>query len=131
MSRTLEGDNFDYTADGKVHKNNSEWSMAGYTQGTFFNVSLLDTETTNQWDEVKAQNESALPSPILGFSMNKEPISDELDAIIAIFTAWRPALMTGADPNAMDNMLSEMKDAGLQTVIDEIQNQIDAWVAAK
>ena len=127
----LEGDNFDYTADGKVHKNNSEWSMAGYTQGTFFNVSLLDTETTNQWDEVKAQNESALPSPILGFSMNKEPISDELDAIIAIFTAWRPALMTGADPSALDNMLSEMKDAGMQNVIDEIQSQIDAWIAAK
>ena len=127
----LEGDNFDYTADGKVHKNNSEWSMAGYTQGTFFNVSLLDTETTNQWDELKVLNENAVASPIMGFSMNKEPISDELDAIIAIFTAWRPALMTGADPSALDSMLSEMKDAGLQDVIDELQAQVDAWVASK
>ena len=127
----LEGDNFHYTADGKVHKNNSEWTMAGYTQGTFFNVSSLDTEDTNQWDEVKAQNESALPSPILGFSVNKEPISDELDAIISIFTAWRPALMTGKDPNALDNMLFEMKDAGLDSVITEIQSQIDSWIAAR
>ena len=127
----LEGDNFDYTEDGRVHKNNTEWSMAGYTQGTFFAVSQQDTEEFNQWDEVKALNENALPSPILGFSMDKEPISDELDAIIAIFTAWRPALMTGADPTALDNMLSEMKDAGLQTVIDELQAQIDAWVASK
>ena len=127
----LEGDNFEYNAEGKVHKLNTEWSMAGYTQGTFFKVTQQDTEEFNQWDEVKALNENAVASPILGFSMNKEPISDELDAIIAIFTAWRPALMTGADPSALDNMLSEMKDAGLQNVIDELQSQIDAWVASK
>ena len=127
----LEGDNFDYTADGKVHKNNADWTMAGYTQGTFFNVSLLDTEEKNQWDEVKAQNENAVASPILGFSLNKEPISDELDAIIAIFTSWRAAMMTGADVNARENMLSEMKDAGLDHVIEEVQAQIDAWIASR
>ncbi len=127
----LEGDNFDYTADGKVHKNNSEWTMAGYTQGTFFNVSTLDTDTFNQWDEVKEQNENAVPSPILGFSLNKEPISDKLDALVAIFTEWRAALMTGADPSARENMLAAMKDAGLDDVIAEIQSQIDTWVASK
>ena len=127
----LEGDNFDYTADGKVHKNNTEWTMAGYTQGTFFNVSLLDTETTNQWDEVRELNENAVASPILGFSMNKEPISDQLDELIGIFTEFRASLMTGADPNALDDMVGRMYDAGLQEVIDEIQSQIDAWVAAQ
>lgn len=127
----LEGDNFDYTEDGKVHKNNAEWTMAGYTQGTFFNVTTLDTDATNQWDEVKAQNESATLSPILGFSLNKEPISDKLDAIIAIFTEWRAALMTGADPSACDNMVAAMKAAGLDDVIAEVQSQIDAWVASK
>ncbi len=127
----LEGDNFEYTADGKVHKLNNEWSMAGYTQGTFFNVTTLDTDTSNQWDEVKAQNENATESPILGFSLNKEPISDKLDAIVAIFTEWRAALMTGSDPSACDNMVAAMKAAGLDDVIAEVQSQIDAWVASK
>ncbi len=127
----LEGDNFDYTPDGKVHKNNTEWKMAGYTQGTFFNVTTLDTDAENQWDEVKQQNENAVASPILGFSLNKEPISDKLDSIIAIFTEWRPALMTGADPQARDKMLSAMKNAGLDDVIAEVQSQIDEWIASK
>ena len=127
----LEGDNFEYTADGKVHKNTdtTDWTMAGYTQGTFFNVSMTDDVDFNQWDEVKAQNEKAVASPILGFSLNKEPISDQLDAIGAIFTEWRPALMTGADEGAREQMLSAMKDAGLDEVITEIQSQIDAWIA--
>ena len=125
----LEGDNFDYTDDGRVHKNNTEWSMAGYTQGTFFNVTTLDTDAGNQWDEVKAQNENAKASPILGFSLNKEPISDELDALAAIFAEWRAALMTGADAGARENMLAAMKDAGLEDVIVEIQAQIDTWLA--
>ena len=76
----LEGDNFTYTEDGKVHKNNNDWTMAGYTQGTFFNVSLLDSETENQWDEVKALNEQAKPSPALGFNFNTAPVADELAA---------------------------------------------------
>ena len=54
--------------------------MAGYTQGTFFNVSLLDSETENQWDEVKALNEQAKPSPALGFNFN----TSDLDLSTAI-----------------------------------------------
>ena len=44
----LEGDNFTYTEDGRVKKNpDRSWGLAGYTQGTFFNVSMLDTDTVN------------------------------------------------------------------------------------
>ena len=53
----LEGDNFTYTEDGRVKKNpDRSWGLAGYTQGTFFNVSMLDTDTVNQWDEVHELN---------------------------------------------------------------------------
>ncbi len=126
----LEGDNFDYTADGKVHKNNTDWTMAGYTQGTFFKVSMLDTETFNQWDEVKALNEKAVASPILGFSVDTTPVYDELSACVAIFTEYRPILMTGtADPaDTVATMMDAMRAAGFDDIIAEFQAQIDAWV---
>lgn len=125
----LEGDNFDYV-DGKVHKNNTDWTMAGYTQGTFFNVTTLDTDTFNQWDEVKALNESATPSPILGFCLDTTPIADDLAACVAIYAEYRPILMTGtADPaETIETMLAAMRDAGLDGIIAEAQAQIDAWV---
>lgn len=127
----LEGDNFEYTAEGRVHKLNSDWPMAGYTQGTFFNVTLTDDVDFNQWDEVKALNEQAVASPILGFSLNSEPIADELAACIAIYAEYRPILMTGTgDPDeTVATMLDAMRDSGLDDIITEIQSQIDAWVA--
>ena len=65
--------NFEYVdVDGqkKVHKINTDWSMAGYTQGTFFTVTPEDTVTTDQWGEIKALNEAAVPSVMLGFNFD-------------------------------------------------------------
>lgn len=63
----LEGDNFNYTADKKVERTDKQWFMAGYSQGTFFNVSLLADQETNQWDEVKELNEKAEASRLFQF----------------------------------------------------------------
>lgn len=127
----LEGDNFEYV-DGKINKLNTDWTMAGYTQGTFFNVSQLVDEEYNQWDEVKELNSKAVGSPVLGFSFDTTNVKDELSACIAVFTKYRSVLMTGTnEPNeCVAEMLAEMKDAGLQKIIDEAQAQIDAWKAA-
>ena len=58
----VEGSDFEYTEDGKVNRLTTDWGMAGYTQGTFFNVTQQAIETFNQWDEVKELNENAKPS---------------------------------------------------------------------
>ena len=125
----LEGDNFEYTADGRVHKLNTDWTMAGYTQGTFFQVTQTDDVDFNQWDEVKALNEQAIASPILGFSFNTEPVADQLAACIAIYAEYRPMLMTGTgDPEqTVATMLDAMRTQGLDEIITEVQSQIDAW----
>ena len=54
----------------RFYRNNAEWSMAGYTQGTFFNVTQLDDVDFNQWDEVKALNENAKTSVLIGFTFD-------------------------------------------------------------
>ena len=130
----LEGDNFDYVeVDGekRVHKNNTDWTMAGYTQGTFFNVTTLDTDTFNQWDEVKALNEKAKASPILGFTFNTQPVIDELAACVSIWKEYSATVTTGTDIASVDAMLEAMRASGLDKIIAEAQSQIDEWVAAK
>ncbi len=74
----LEGDNFKYTDNGEIEKINNEWSMAGYTQGTFFTVSKLASDEINQWDEVKELNANANPSVLLGFNLDTSKIETEL-----------------------------------------------------
>lgn len=124
----LEGDNFDYTADKKVHKNNTDWSMAGYAQGTFFNVSMLDDVDFNQWDEVRALNEKATASVLLGFNINTEEFEDELANCAEIFNKYRDQIVTGiGEPSEVFAKLDgELEKAGIKTIIEKVQAQIDA-----
>lgn len=125
----VEGENFKYTDDGKVDKLNSEWKMAGYTQGTFFTVSQLTTDKFNQWDEVKKLNEGAKPSVLLGFNVDYSGIENELANCREIYKKYSSELLTGAsDPEeAVPEITKEMKAAGLDTIMIEVQNQINAY----
>jgi len=125
----LEGENFEYTDDGKVHKFNSDWTMAGYTQGTFFNVSQEDTSSFNQWDEVKELNANATPSVLIGFSLNTSSIETELAECRAIYLKYRSELLTGAkDPMELTKKITdELNAAGFEKIITEAQKQVDEF----
>ena len=132
----VQGDNWDYTDDTKewVHKNNADWTMAGYTQGSFFTVTPTDDFDFNQYDEVAVQNENAEPSVLLGFSMDVTPVSDQLNQCISIAESYKSELLTGScggsDPETMvAQMVEELNAAGFQEVIAEAQAQVDAFLA--
>lgn len=124
----LEGENFEYNADGRVHKINTDWPMAGYTQGTFFNVTLTDDVEENQWDEVKALNEAAVPSPVLGISIDTSEFEDELANCTEICDRYKKDLLTGvADPEVtVPQMMEELRASGFDTMMEKIQAQVDA-----
>jgi len=123
----LEGDNFKYTEDGKVEKLNTDWPMAGYTQGTFFTVSPIAGEI-NQWDEVKELNEKAKGSVLLGFDLDPTNIQNELANCRAVWNKYRSELLTGArDPEELvESITAELEAAGFNKIIEEAQSQIDA-----
>lgn len=124
----VEGENFEYTDDGKVDKLNADWSMAGYTQGTFFNVSQLSTDTENQWDEVKQLNQNATPSVMLGFDLDTSKIETELASCSAVYEKYKSEFWTGAQEprELLKTINSELEAAGWETVRAEAQAQIDA-----
>lgn len=123
----LEGENFNYV-DGMIDKLNSDWPMAGYTQGTFFTLSTIVGEA-NQWDEVKALNEQAKPSVLLGFTMDATNIQNELVNTKEVMNKYRSELMTGLrDPEELvPIMTEELKAAGLDKIMTEAQEQINAY----
>ena len=129
----VEGDNWDYTDDSHewVHKNNADWSMAGYTQGSFFTVTPDDTYDFNQYDEVEKLNEAAEPSVLLGFSMDIEPVRDQVQNCITICEKYKSELLTGTrDPaELVPQMMDELNGAGFQDVMTEAQAQVDAFLA--
>lgn len=129
----VEGENWEYTEDGRVHKINAEWTMAGYTQATFFNVSLTDDMDFNQWDEVRELNDNATASVLLGFFFDTTPIQDQLASCIEIFNRYKGEVLTGTTDPAVSvpQMMEEMRAAGFDDIVAEAQAQVDAFAAAK
>ncbi len=129
----VEGENWQYTDKGRVHKNNSDWTMAGYTQATFFQVTPTDDVEINQWDEVKALNEAAKPSVLLGFTFDTAKVQDQIAACTEIHKRYSGEVLTGvSDPKvAVPQMMKEMRDAGFDEIVADAQAQVDAFMAAK
>ena len=130
----LEGDDWEYTEAGRVHRPKTVWTMAGYTQGTFFIVTPTDDVDFNQWDEVRALNAQAVPSVLLGFFFDSYPVQDEIASCVEIFNRYRGEILTGTvDPTdearGVPAMMAEMRAAGFDKIVAEAQAQIDAWKA--
>ena len=130
----VEGDNWEYTDETKtkVHKNNADWSMAGYTQGSYFTVTPTDQYDFNEYDEVAELNAAAEPSVLLGFSMDIEPVRDQVQNCITICEKYKSELLTGTrDPaELVPQMMEELNGAGFQDVMTEAQSQVDAFMAS-
>ena len=128
-----EGVNFEYDSNNKVTKLNEDWTMAGYTQGSFFTVSQLASDTVNQWDEVKKLNEEAVSSVLLGFTFDTSKVSDQLANCREIWSRYKSEVSTGVqDPaKAVPEIKKELEAAGWNDIVAEAQAQVDAFMASK
>ena len=83
------------------------------------------------WEQVKEQNESATSSTCLGFVFDPEPVQNEVANVNTAWEKYNNDLLTGAiDPETtLPTIIDELNAAGLQTVIDEAQKQLDAFFA--
>ena len=128
-----EGVNFEYVEeDGvkKVSKLNGDWTMAAYTQGTFFVAS--PEVGSDGYGEVKVQNENAIASPAMGFIPDTTEIANEIAAVKAIFEEYKSLIMTGTGgQESIDAMMAAMRESGFDTILNEVNAQYAAWLAAK
>ena len=128
-----EGVNFEYVEeDGvkKVSKLNGDWTMAAYTQGTFFVAS--PEVGSDGYGEVKVQNENAIASPAMGFIPDTTEIANEIAAVKAVFEEYKSLIMTGTGgQESIDAMMAAMRESGFDTILNEVNAQFQAWQAAK
>ena len=128
-----EGVNFTYNEDGTVHRINTDFGLPGYTQGTFFTVTREETDEYGQWDEVKALNDAAVASQMLGFTFDPTGVEDKLANCREIWLRYRSEMMTGVlDPEtAVPEIKQELMNAGFQEILDAAQAQVDEFMQTK
>ncbi len=115
-------------ANNRTYNPGAQWEL-----GNQFLNFLWDNEDPKKWDKFKEFNSKGIKSPALGFSLNSEPVKNEIAAVNNVNKQFRPALSAGAvDPAEMISKYQDkLKSAGIDKIIAEKQKQLEAFLAAK
>ena len=123
-------------SDGRVNLIDNNWYAANAGPWVWADVTLQ--YVTNKQDPTTNQKlidyaKDAVPMPSLGFRFDPAPVNAEVTAVNSVVDGQQRALLTGsADPTtALPQYISDLKAAGLEKIIVEVQNQYAAWKAAK
>ena len=131
----LEGQHYEKVAEDRIETTNTDgYSGMAWMMGNQFNAYKLPGQADDVWEETIKLNEEALASPDLGFYFEDDNVRSELANVISIYTEYDEILYYGLVDD-IEGLLAErnakLEKAGLQTVVDEIQSQYDAWKQAQ
>jgi putative aldouronate transport system substrate-binding protein len=78
-------------------------------------------------------NDEAYPSQALGFVVDRTPIQTEIAQVTAILEELGRPIEWGwvAYDEAAPELIERINAAGAQTIIDEVQRQLNDWKAAQ
>jgi putative aldouronate transport system substrate-binding protein len=107
------------------YNNNCEWMFASNYQAI-----PLQGQPADVWEQTKKVNASALVSPLCGFMFDVEPVKGEAGACSAIVQEYmRPMELGAITESEYNEFLKRLDDAGAETVMAEMQRQVDEWLA--
>lgn len=139
----IEGTNYQVLDDGTAYfvegedaANYKYHQNSGWFMGNQFNSYVWNdgSKTADYWDTLSHHNDWADYSPAYGFMWDSSDYQTQLTALQNALNTYRPALETGSvGVDGVDATLQQLNDAlyaaGLQTVMDAKQEQLDAWLA--
>lgn len=83
-------------------------------------------ELNRKWADISIQSKT------LGFTVDSEPVKNEVVALNNVLSQYKAVLETGSvDPaKELPKFLDKLKTAGIDKYITEAQNQLDEWAAS-
>lgn len=130
----LEGENYTVPSEGRVEliaDSGYDRSGKGWMVGNQFNAWLLPGQEDGVWEKTDELNRKATPCYMAGFTFNQEPVSTELAQISSVASEYDKGYLYADDVDKWAKEYAEkLKAAGAQTVIDEVQKQLDEWRVA-
>jgi hypothetical protein len=142
----IEGEHFNYLENGTVlrtalGKENYDTTGWMYTTGSYVTASVessTDAEGNivladpNLWIGVFEGYKDAIVSATGAYSFDREPVEAEAAAVSAVMTKYQYEMNTGTlDIDAkLPDIIAELKQAGIETVLAEAQAQLDAYLAS-
>lgn len=136
LTNGVEGVHYKYTDDSHSHVRpiaNSKYDVInwGWPNGELATVG--EGMDPKQWDWYRDFNKNASRSPALGFSFDNSKVINEITACGNVIAKYDVGLRWGElNPDeALPKFNTELKAAGIDTIIAEKQAQLNAFLAGK
>lgn len=136
----IEGEHYDVKDNNQINVDKAvlagtqkKYQGTVWVLGNVFNAYETDNNPVGLNDYYLHEvNEKAEVSTIMGFKPDLNPVKTEVSQVEAVTKEFEVPLRKGYLSNwqeTYDEMISKMKGAGIDTVIAEIQSQLDTWRA--
>ncbi len=136
LSHGIEGKHWEWTDENKTHlrpiasdlyQPNIAWAY-----GNQFNSYVVEGNSADIWEKEKEFNASAKVSPLLGFRAKTDSIMTEIAQVEAVIAEFKMLENGSGDWNEhYPKFLRRLEEAGIQTIIDEYQKQVDEFLKNK
>lgn len=129
----IEGVHYVLTDEGQVRSISNGYQGVTYTQGNWFILRTREGESLDRWEVFEKFNAATQESALLGFMPDYSAHADILSEVTRIYEKYYSPLITGTvDPDVyVPRMNEELNAAGLDVLREDLQAQIDAWLAEK
>ena len=129
----IEGVHYEKVSDNVIKPiEGVSYMQQSWAWGNVFNTYTLETQDEDVWEQTKKMNDNAKRSPILGFGFNSEPVKNELVNVNTVVTEYSGILTDERDMDELyEQFIADLKTAGVDKVIEEMQKQINDFLANK
>ena len=116
-----------------VNNSNVGWTNESWITGNAAIGYAWETDPENVWEEYQNYNDTAKVSPLYGFIFDSSKVKNEIVAIANVIDKYQGIVEAGLnDPEStVAKFNEELRAAGIQKIVDEMQAQTDAWAAGK
>lgn len=137
----IEGEHYTDNGDGTITTpygsqgdSEADYGLWKWTIGTCKNSLVTQADTPGYYEELQEQEKDAIVSPFNNFSFDLTPVQDICAALKAIDEEYGEMIRKGYLGDqweaTLDQWIAERKAAGVDTLIAELQSQVDAYVEA-
>ena len=132
----IEGKHYEKVSDNVIKViPGSGYDMASnqWMIGNVYNAYTTDTEDPDKYIKLKEFDDSAEVSPLCGFRFVTDSVQAEIAACKGVEKQYEAQVVLGAlDPEPIiDEYRKSLESAGINAIIEEMQKQIDSFLAKK
>lgn len=124
-----------YTMNDKneavVIKNSGyDLSTAGWKFGCQFNLNIIEGQDHDIWTKTMELNEEGIKNPIGTFVFDNTKITSELASVATVYEQYAVTKVGAQNPDEYyDEMMTKLNNAGQKKIEDELEKQINEFLA--